>query len=63
VQAEVQATWHRRFDRRVRLCRAFHHMLVNPSFVDAASKFGTIASRFLAACYRQTRDPELIAVS
>jgi menaquinone-9 beta-reductase len=59
LQAEVQTSWHRRFDRRVLLCRVFHHMLVNPAFVDVASGLGTLTSRFLAACYRQTRDPEL----
>ena len=58
LQAGLQASWHRRFDRRVALCRAFHHMLVNPGFVDVASGLGAVASRFLAACFRQTRDPE-----
>jgi menaquinone-9 beta-reductase len=58
LQAELQASWHRRFDRRVLLCRAFHHMLVNPGFVDLASGLGAVASGFLAACFRQTRDPE-----
>ena len=61
LQAELQASWHRRFDRRVALCRGFHHMLVNPGFVDTASGLGTVASRFLAACFRQTRDPEWMA--
>ena len=56
LQAEVQAAWHRRFDRRVRLCRGFHHMLIHPGFVDLASGLGVVASRFLAACFRQTRD-------
>jgi flavin-dependent dehydrogenase len=56
LQTEVQAAWHRRFDRRVLLCRMFHHMLVNPWFVDAGSSLGSIASTFLAACFRQTRD-------
>jgi flavin-dependent dehydrogenase len=55
-QAEVQAAWHRRFDRRVTLCRAFHHMLINPAFVDVGSALGKVASTFLAACFGQTRD-------
>jgi menaquinone-9 beta-reductase len=63
LQSEVQANWHRRFDRRVLLCRAFHHMLVNPALVDAGSVLGKTASRFLAACFRQTRDRERIEVS
>jgi flavin-dependent dehydrogenase len=57
LQSELQASWHRRFDRRVTLCRGFHHMLVNPGVVDVASGLGAVASRFLAACFRQTRDP------
>ena len=61
LQAELQASWHRRFDRRVTLCRAFHHMLVNPGLVDVASGLGMVASRFLTACFRQTRDPEWTA--
>jgi menaquinone-9 beta-reductase len=48
--------WHRRFAHRVALCRAFHHFLVNPAIVDLSSRFGPVASRFLAACYRQTRE-------
>jgi menaquinone-9 beta-reductase len=63
LQAEVQATWHRRFDRRVLLCRAFHHMLIHPAFVDAGSARGTVASTFLAACFRRTRDREWAGAS
>ncbi len=29
--------WHRRFDRRIRLCRLFHHALVHPGVIDGAS--------------------------
>lgn len=56
LQIELQRAWQRRFDRRISLCRAFHHMLVNPGFVDVASNLGKLASIFLAACYHQTRD-------
>jgi flavin-dependent dehydrogenase len=63
LQSELQASWHRRFDRRILLCRAFHHLLVNPSFVDIASGLGKQASSILAACYRQTRDPSLETIS
>ena len=62
MQATVQAAWHRRFDRRVTLCRAFHHMLVHPSFVDLGSAMGSLASRFLSACFHRTRDAEWSAV-
>ena len=61
LQREAQATWHARFDRRVGLCRGFHHMLIHPGFVDLASILGPAASKFLAACYRQTRDPRWAA--
>jgi flavin-dependent dehydrogenase len=61
TQATAQAAWHRRFDRRVTLCRAFHHMLDNPSIIDLASGLGSVGSRILAACFRQTRDPEWTA--
>ncbi len=57
LQADCQATWHRRFDRRVRLCRLFHHALINPALIDVASAFRHVAPRILAACYRRTRDP------
>jgi flavin-dependent dehydrogenase len=61
IQTSCQAAWRRRFDRRVTLCRAFHHMLVNPSIIDLASGLGSFGSRILAACFRQTRDPEWTA--
>ena len=57
AQERWRLTWHRRFRRRIWLCRAFHHFLVHPSLTDAAATFGPGASRFLAACYGQTRDP------
>lgn len=56
LQAEVEANWHRRFDRRVQLCRAFHHLLIHPEFVDVASGMGRFASSFLSACFHQTRE-------
>ena len=51
-----EAAWHRRFDRRIRLCRAFHHALIHPTLIDLGASIGPVASRFLAACYQQTRD-------
>ena len=56
IQADCHDEWHRRFARRVALCRAFHHYLVNPALVDLTARLGPSASRFLAACYRQTRE-------
>jgi flavin-dependent dehydrogenase len=58
VQRRYEAAWHRRFDRRVRLCRLFHHVLVNPSWIDLATTFPALAPRLLAAAYARTRDPE-----
>ena len=48
--------WHHQFDRRVRLCQAFHHFLIHPKLTDLVSTLGPAAARFLAACYRKTRD-------
>jgi hypothetical protein len=56
LQRALGDAWHRRFDRRVALCRAFHHVLVNAWLVDAASAFTTLAPRLLALGYNQTRD-------
>ncbi len=56
AQEALQNAWRRRFDGRIRLCRAFHHVLVNPSLVDAASRFQGTAPRVLMACYNLTRD-------
>lgn len=56
LQKEYAADWHRRFDRRITLCRAFHHVLIHPWLVDAGSRFSAVAPRLLALCYSQTRD-------
>ncbi len=56
LQAEWHHAWHERFDRRITLCRAFHHFLIRPTLTDAASLLGPVASRFLSACFQQTRD-------
>jgi len=56
LQARWHDAWRARFDRRIMLCRAFHHCLVRPSITDAASLLGPVASRFLSSCFGQTRD-------
>jgi flavin-dependent dehydrogenase len=56
LQRAVLSAWRRRFDRRVRLCRLFHHMLVRPRFIDVACAFPRLAPRVLAGCVRRTRD-------
>ena len=57
LQRDYVAAWHRRFDRRIALCRAFHHVLVNAWLIDAASAFSTLAPRLLALGFNRTRDP------
>lgn len=61
LQRAYAADWHRRFNRRIMLCRAFHHILVNPWIVDAGTRFSTIAPRLLTLAYSQTRDPNFTA--
>ncbi len=58
LQRQAQREWHRRFDRRVALCRGFHHCLVNPGVRDLASILGPATSKLIAAGFRQTRDRE-----
>ncbi|WP_406694082.1 NAD(P)/FAD-dependent oxidoreductase [Singulisphaera sp. Ch08] len=56
LQRAYRAAWHRRFDRRIRLCRLFHHILINPWMIDLASAFKTVAPQLLTAGFEQTRD-------
>lgn len=56
IQTEWRSAWDRRFRRRVRLCRAFHQILVRPEILDYASKLGPLASHLLARSFRWTRD-------
>ncbi len=58
IQRDAQRDWHRRFDRRVALCRGFHHALVHPTLLDLASGLGRGGPALIAACFRLTRDPE-----
>ncbi len=57
-QRAYETAWCARFDRRIHLCRAFHHALVRPSLLDAVSRLGSAAGPILAHCYRWTRDPK-----
>ena len=56
VVRRAKAAWHRRFDRRVLLCRAFHHALVRPFAIDAASRLGRLGDALLALGFALTRD-------
>lgn len=56
LQRTRQRAWHRRFDRRIHLCRAFHQLLIHPQFVDAGAKLPRLAAWLLSACYRATRE-------
>ncbi|MEW4571256.1 NAD(P)/FAD-dependent oxidoreductase [Tautonia sp. JC769] len=53
----AQRAWHARFDRRVALCRAFHHALVQPSLIDLASLLGRGGNALLSLGFTMTRDP------
>lgn len=57
TQQAVQRSWRRRFDRRVNLCRLYHHLLVRPGLIDLASLTPGLARWTLAAAYHLTRDP------
>jgi menaquinone-9 beta-reductase len=57
LQRDYSAAWRRRFDRRIMLCRAFHHALVNPWVVDVGSVCSRISPRLVALGYRLTREP------
>ncbi len=57
---DYQGAWDQRFSRRIRLCRAFHHVLTRPRLLDLASALGPLAPSILAACYHATRDPKVI---
>ena len=57
LQVAAAAAWHRRFDRRVRLCRLFHHALTRPTLLDLAPTLRSLAPHVLAACYHATREP------
>ena len=63
IQRSWESAWRRRFDRRITLCRAFHHFLVRPALTDGASLLGPVASKALAACFGQTRDSRRSRVS
>jgi flavin-dependent dehydrogenase len=53
-----ERAWHRRFDRRIRLCRLFHHVLVHPTLIDLATFLPRFSPRVLSFCFARTRDPQ-----
>ena len=57
LQSAYVAEWHRRFDRRVRLCRAFHHVLVSPWLIDGLSLLRSLGPKLLTLGFDRTRDP------
>lgn len=59
AQRAYARAWRQRFDRRIHLCRLFHHALVNPGWVDVIASFKRIAPRLLSACFDGTRDPRI----
>lgn len=58
LSRRYERAWHRRFDRRIGLCRLFHHALVHPALIDAGLALGPLGPRLLAAAYGWTRDAE-----
>ena len=56
LQRTYRRAWHARFIRRITLCRAFHHALINPGLIDLASRLPKLAERALAGCFDWTRD-------
>lgn len=58
LQHAYARAWHHRFDRRIRLCRLFHHLLVRPRLIDLASTFPSFASKLLIGGFHRTRDSE-----
>lgn len=56
LQREALRAWHRRFDRRVRLCRLLHRLLLCPDLIAAGSRLRPLAQRLLTASYTWTRD-------
>jgi flavin-dependent dehydrogenase len=56
LQRDFSTAWHRRFDRRVALCRGFHHVLMNPWLVDLTSALRTVGPRLLSYGFNLTRD-------
>lgn len=57
LQRAYDRAWHRRFDRRIRLCRAFHHMLIHPWLIDLGSAIGPAGAGLLGAAFDLTREP------
>ena len=57
LQGAVQRAWRRRFDRRVNLCRLYHHALVRPRLIGLLGTSRGLAPRLVSACFRGTRDP------
>jgi flavin-dependent dehydrogenase len=57
AQRQALAAWRDRFDRRIQLCRMFHHLLVRPGWVDLAARTGSLAPWILATGFGLTRDP------
>ncbi|HWE38580.1 MAG TPA: FAD-dependent monooxygenase [Isosphaeraceae bacterium] len=57
-QPSYERAWHRRFERRIRLCRLFHHVLVHPALIDLATVLPRHSQRVLSFCFARTRDPQ-----
>jgi hypothetical protein len=56
TQRAYARAWHQRFDRRIRLCRLFHHALVSQPSIELIASLKSFAPWLLSACFDKTRD-------
>lgn len=56
IQRTCGKAWEAKFVRRIAFCRAFHHALVHPGFIDLASRAPRLAERALSLGFDLTRD-------
>jgi flavin-dependent dehydrogenase len=62
LQRRHEAAWHRRFDRRIRLCGLFHQTLTRPWLLEGLARLPRLAAMVTAEGFDRTRDPGPLAV-
>jgi flavin-dependent dehydrogenase len=63
LQLRYHHAWRTRFDRRIWLCRLYHHLLMHPLLLEGAAYLGPLANALVAAGFELTRDPGVRPVS
>jgi flavin-dependent dehydrogenase len=63
LQRRHEKAWHRRFDRRIRLCGLFHQTLTRPWLLEGLARLPRLAAMVTAAGFERTRDPEPLAAA